>query len=166
MMGRMDSTKRVRKKHKKTTEKSARQTKKSTDETWLEQHSRATEAFGSSNNTEYLIVERATSDSTTWAYTSLRVSISRFLIICWVRLGRNKSPAHRRRTASSVLMFPSRSSLVSSCEMHVDLPANPAQAIMLFRLRFVGLGWNEFPSAWRHTKVRETVLRLVQDAST
>ena len=30
------------------------------DETWLEQHSRATEAFGSSNDTEYFLSGEAT----------------------------------------------------------------------------------------------------------
>ena len=35
--------------------KCAGQTKRSTDKTWLEQHSRATQAFGSSNNTEYFL---------------------------------------------------------------------------------------------------------------
>ena len=76
-----------------------------------------------------------------------------------VRLGCNNTPAHRRRTAPPVVMFPSGSSWVSSCETDVDLPTNPGwnnnsthgsiwrkqQCCFLWVL--VGLAWNEFPSA-------------------
>ena len=37
------------------------------------------------------------------------------------QLGWSNTLAHGRRTASSVVMFPSRSSKVSSCKLHVDL---------------------------------------------